>query len=87
MDRALSCSVIVLSGASQVVLVVKNPPASAGDVRDAGFIPGWEDHWRRAWKLTPIFLPEEPHGQKKKKEPHGQRNLVGFVHWVTKSWT
>ena len=28
--------------ASQVVLVVKNPPANAGDFRDAGLIPGWE---------------------------------------------
>ena len=27
-------------GASQVVLVVKNPPAIAGDIRDAGSIPG-----------------------------------------------
>ena len=26
-------------GVSQVVLVVKNPPANAGDVRDAGSIP------------------------------------------------
>ena len=26
-------------GASQVVLVVKNPPANAGDVRDVGLIP------------------------------------------------
>ena len=26
--------------ASQVVLVVKNPPANAGDVREAGLIPG-----------------------------------------------
>ena len=26
--------------ASQVVLVVKNPPASAGDIRDMGSIPG-----------------------------------------------
>ena len=26
--------------ASQVVQVVKNPPASAGDIRDAGLIPG-----------------------------------------------
>ena len=25
---------------SQVVLVVKNPPANAGDARDAGSIPG-----------------------------------------------
>ena len=27
-------------GASQVALVVKNPPASVGDVRDAGSAPG-----------------------------------------------
>ena len=26
--------------ASQVALVVKNPPASAGDVRDMGSVPG-----------------------------------------------
>ena len=24
--------------------VVKNPPANAGDSRDTGSIPGWEDH-------------------------------------------
>ena len=29
-----------MHGASQVVLVVKNPPANAGDIRDAGSIPG-----------------------------------------------
>ena len=28
------------NGASQVALVVKNPPANAGDVREAGLIPG-----------------------------------------------
>ena len=28
------------NGAFQVVLVVKNPPANAGDLRDMGFIPG-----------------------------------------------
>ena len=27
--------------ASEVVLVVKNPPANAGDIRDAGSIPRW----------------------------------------------
>ena len=27
--------------ASQVAVVVKNPPANAGDVRDTGLIPGW----------------------------------------------
>ena len=30
----------VHGGASQVVLVVKNPAANAGDIRDAGLIPG-----------------------------------------------
>ena len=30
---------VLLSNASQVVLVVKNPPANAGDERDAGSIP------------------------------------------------
>ena len=29
--------------ASHVVLVVKNLPANAGDIRDMGSIPGWED--------------------------------------------
>ena len=29
-------------GASQVVLVVKNPSANAGDKRDVGLIPGLE---------------------------------------------
>ena len=30
----------MLSWASQVVLVVKNPPANVGDVGDVGSIPG-----------------------------------------------
>ena len=28
-------------GASQVVLVVKNPPPDAGDIRHTALIPGW----------------------------------------------
>ena len=24
---------------------------------------GWEIPWRRAWKLTSVFLPGESHGQ------------------------
>ena len=31
------------TGASQVALMVKNPPANAGDTRDMGSIPGLED--------------------------------------------
>ena len=43
---------------SQVMLVVKNPPANAGDLRDM-FAP-----WRRAQKPTPVFLPGKSHGQR-----------------------
>ena len=56
-----------MEGASQVALVVKNPPASAGEVRDLDLIP-----WRRAWQPTPVSLPGES---------HGQRSLVGFSPW------
>ena len=31
----------LLLGASQVAQWVKNPPASGGDIRDMGLIPGW----------------------------------------------
>jgi len=55
--------------------VVKNPPANA---RDAGLIPGLgRFSWRRKWQSTPVFLPEES---------HGQRSLVGYtLHSVAKS--
>ena len=32
--------IVTRGGASQVTLVVKNLPANAGDVRDAGSVPG-----------------------------------------------
>ena len=32
-----------MSGASQVALVVKNPSANVGDIRETGLIPGGED--------------------------------------------
>ena len=41
----------------QVVLVVKNLPANAGDIRDMSLIPGSERFpWRRAWQ--PAFSVE-----------------------------
>ena len=59
--------------APQVALVVKNPPANAGDVRDAGSIPGWEDPleegmvihssilaWRIPWTEEPDRQSGEP---------------------------
>ena len=59
-------------------LVVKNVPASAGDMR-CGFDP-WvrKIPWKRAWQPTPVFLPGKP---------HGQRSLAGYSPWVRKIWT
>ena len=46
--------------ASQMVLVVKNSPTKAGDIRDVGSIPGLGRFpWRRAWQPTLVFLPGE----------------------------
>lgn len=41
---------------SQVALVVKHPPASAGDERDASSIPGSGRSAGGAWPPTPVFL-------------------------------
>ena len=55
--------------ASQVALVMKNPPANVGDIRDVVRSLGWVNPWvgmipwRRAWQATPVFLPGESHGQ------------------------
>ena len=50
------------NGASQVVLVVKNLPISAGEKR-CGFDPWvWKIPWRRARQPTPVFLLGESHG-------------------------
>ena len=56
--------------ASQVVLVVKNPPGNAGRHQRRRFDP-WVRKlpWRRAQQPTPVFLPGESHGQK---------SLVGY---------
>ena len=51
--------------ASQVALVVKNQPASAGDIMRLRFNP-WvgKIFWRRRWQPTPVFLPGESHRQR-----------------------
>ena len=52
-----------------MALVVKNPPANAGDIRDTGLIPGWGRP------------PGERHGNPPEcsclENPHGQRSLSG----------
>ena len=63
-----------ISGTSLVALVVKNLPVNAGDVRDAGLIPGWEDPleedmathssilaWRIPWTAEPGGLQSKGH--------------------------
>ena len=39
-----------------MMVVVKNPPANAEDLRDMSSIPGWG---RSPWQLTSVFLPGE----------------------------
>ena len=53
----------------QVILVVKNLPAYAGDLRDKGLILGLGRSPEKKMAVTPIFLPEEF---------HGQRSLLGY---------
>ena len=55
---------------SQVVLVVKNTPASAGDIRDMSLIPRLErSPGGGNGNNTPAFLPGES---------HGRRSLAGY---------
>ena len=67
--RIKSDYVKVSNRAFQVVLVVKNLPASAGDIRH-GCNP-WlgKISWRRVWHLTAVFFP---------RESSGQRSQVGY---------
>ena len=62
-----------------VALVVENLPASARDVRDAGFNP-WVGKipWRRKWQPTPVFLP---------KNLLDRGTWLSAVHRITKSQT
>ena len=70
MDWKVRTGISILHWASQVVLVVKNLPANAGDTRDVGSIPGS----RRS--------PGGGHGNPLQypclENSHGQRSLVGY---------
>ena len=59
--------------------MVKNPPANAGAVREAGLFDSWvwKIPWRRAWQFTLVFLPGES---------YGQRSLGGYGPWDHKEW-
>ena len=47
--------------AFQMALLVKNPPANAGDIREVGLIFPGKISWRRSWHPVPIFSPGESH--------------------------
>ena len=55
---------------SQVVLVVKNPPANAGDIRDVGLMPGSE--------RSPGGRDVNPLQYFCLEKLHGQRSLSGY---------
>ena len=56
-------------------LVVKDPLANAGDIRDGLIRGSGRSPWRRAWQPTQVFLPGES---------HGQRSLAGYSPWGAK---
>ena len=64
---------MAISGASQVLLVLKNPPANAGDAGDPGLIPGWG--------RCPGGGRGNPLQYSCLENPQGQRSLVGYSPW------
>ena len=52
--------------------MVKNPPASAEDIRDVGSVPGSGRSPGGGRGNPPVFLPGKF---------HGQRSLVGYSPW------
>ena len=66
-----------LTRAFQTAQVIKNLPASAGDIRDSALIPGLGISLERGkWQPTSVFLPGKS---------HGQRSLVGYIHGISES--
>ena len=60
-------------GVSQVALLVKNPPAKAGDIRDMGSIPGLG--------RSPGRRQGNPLQYSCLENPNGWRNLAGYIPW------
>ena len=74
LGRAVRCK-----GSSQMVLMMKNPPANAGEPRDTGSTPGWGRS------------PGEGNSNRLQysclKNPMDRGAWRATVHGVTKSWT
>ena len=62
--------------ASQVTLGVKNLPANAGDIRDAGSIPG---------SGTSLEEGMAAHSSILSRKSHGQKSLLGYSPWGRKA--
>ena len=62
-----------------MVLVVKNQPASAGDIRDMGSIPGLE--------RSPGVGDDYPFQYPGLENPMGRGAWQATVHGVAKSWS
>ena len=56
-----------------MALVVKNPPANAGDVRDTGLIPGLG--------RSPGGRHGNPLQYSCLENPHGEKNQAGYCPW------
>ena len=75
-DALPNKDVIVEVQGLQLILVVKNMPANAGDIRDLGLIPGsGRSPWRR---------PGNPLQYPCLENPHEQRSLAGYSPWGRK---
>ena len=65
-----------VKGASQVALVLKNPPANAGDaVQEETQVRSLGQEGRREWPPTPVPLPGESHGQRATVHGVAQRGM------------
>ena len=71
--------IVVLFRVSQVMLVVKNPPVNAGDIRDSGSIPGLG--------RSPGGGHDNPLQYSCLENPMDRGAWRATVHGVTKSWT
>ena len=62
-----------------MVLVVKNPPVSAGDVRETGQFLGWENYLEEDLAAHSSILAQ--------RIPMDRGAWRSTVHRVTQSWT
>ena len=76
---SLTCNNYYCSVSFHVVLVVKNPLANAGDIRDVGLISGLGRSFGGGYGNWLQYSCLE--------NPHGQRSLVGYSPWGARSRT